>query len=795
MDKNIMNTEDSDENDFLNRQTWSGPKIAKYGSKYLGVYDLNVNEDEVSDDQFLLMDNAFNEISKKLRYNEFRRLLWKGQTECYQFIRSIGADEVKDFKSGRQDKESFTWTTQRILDYARSRADQQSTHMLNQHQVKNRSGRELKWKKWYQDRQSEDAQIEEKKVNFLQENVEPLTLKYGDRLLDFQQSHVRNLLACLNKKGVALDASDTGTGKTYSALCLAKELDLIPIIVCPKSIIPGWKRAMKHFGHTEFYVSNYEQYRAGNTPYLKKKGANPYYRDFDSTGSSDSGSGDETGKKLSADWKRTSSGGNREWQRYEKERSEKQYKENLSKIPKIEYDWKLEADKHILIFDECHKTKNTTTQNYAIYWWARQKHMDEGLKVLSLSATVADKIVNAYGICFMLGLVSDGQSFNLTYNLNMDKGILKDFGYEVSTSGFYKFNRAYQQAKETLQNEDTNLRKLHHDLFPMNGSRMVIDDLGDSFPENFVEAQSYDMDRRADQIQKIYREMEQSIVKLKFDHLNSRYKELEDLENKDFTSLTRDQISRLNSLRKDHDKNNQQLQEFRGKLSKYGSKVEIGHLNKTSFGDEKKNMLTVMLKARQRVELLKADTLVELGIDFLEQGKSVVIFVNFIETLEYLQKQFQSKGKQYFNHDKKGLNGDKKITFKKRGNQKEGVDGISIIRGGQSTEVRQREIDLFQSNNNRLIIASMGSGRESISLHDLDGNHPRVSLISPSWSAQDLIQALGRIHRAEGKSKCLQYLIYCAGTIEDRICEIIQQKVKTINAINDGDLSDFLDFN
>jgi len=792
MDKNIMNTEkdehDEDDNDFLSRQIWSGPKIAKYGSKYLGVYDLNVNEDEVGDDEFLLMDNAFNEISKKLRYNEFRRLLWKGQTECYQFIRSIGAEEVKDFKSGRQDQESFTWTTQRILDYARNRAKNQSTHMLNQHQVKNRSGREQKWKKWYQNRLEEDAQIEERKINFLQEFVEPIKLKYGDRLLDFQQSHVRNLLACLNQKGVALDASDTGTGKTYSALCLAKELGLIPIIVCPKSIIPGWKRAMKHFDHTEFYVSNYEQYRAGNTPYLTKKGANPHYRDFNVSGNSsssgsDSGSSDEGGGRM----KMTGSGGsgvNREWQRYERERSEKQYKENLSKIPKIEYTWKLD-EKHLLIFDECHKTKNTSTQNYAIYWWARQKHMENGLKVLSLSATVADKIVNAYGICFMLGQVSDGQSFNLTYNLNMDKGILKDFGYEVSTSGFYKFNRAYQEAKETFQNEDTNLRKLHHDFFPMNGSRMVIDDLGDSFPENFIEAQAYDMDRRADQIQKIYREMEQSIMNLKFNHLNSRYTELQELENQDFTTLSHDQIDRLNALRKDHSKDDQQLKELRGKLLKYGSKVEIGHLNKTSFGNEKKNMLTVMLKARQRVELLKADTLVELGIDFLEQGKSVVIFVNFIETLEYLQKQFQSKGKQYLNSDSPPRN-------KKGSKKKNDPTGISIIRGGQSTEVRQNEIDLFQSNHNRLIIASMGSGRESISLHDLNGNHPRVSLISPSWSAQDLIQALGRIHRAEGKSKCLQYLIYCAGTIEDRICEIIQQKVKTINAINDGDLSEGL---
>lgn len=710
-------------------QVWNGPKIAKYGSKYLGIYDLQLTEEGQQIDS-----KIFQEISQKLRYNEFRRLLWKGETECYQFIRPITNDEIRNYRNGKDD---LTWSTEQILDYARARADRQTSQILNQQQVKNRSSREERWKQWYQKRVQEDDEVTVRKITFLEEKVSKQQLQPETEklLLDFQVNHVKNLLACLRIKGVTLDASDTGTGKTYSALCVAKELNLMPVVICPKSIIPGWKRAMKHFELDDYYVSNYEQYRVGNTPYLDKMGVNPEYRDFSNTND----------HKL---------------KRNDNEKSQKQFRDNLSKIPKIEYRWNLDPNKHLLIFDECHKAKNTSTQNYAIYWWARRTHEATQLKIISLSATVADKIQNAYSICFMLGLVNDGHDFNLTYNLDLDKGVLKDFGFEVTGSGFYKFNQRYQLDKEKYQNEDTNLKKLHHDLFPINGSRMVIEDLGDAFPENFVEAQTYDMDKKADEIQKIYQEMEKNIICLKYQQLEQRQAELTELETA--TTLSPREVQRLNELRRDQAQDQAKHQALSKKLKAYGSKIQPEHLNKKQFQGEEGNMLTVMLRARQRVELLKTDTLVELASDFYEQGKSVVIFVNFTQTLDYILKQLQSKLK---------------------------TQKISVIRGGQTTKVRQDQIDAFQENTNRVILATMGTGRESISLHDLKGRHPRVSLISPSWSAQDLVQALGRIHRAEAKSKCLQYLIYCAGTIEDRICEIVQQKLRAISTINDGDLS------
>jgi predicted fused transcriptional regulator/phosphomethylpyrimidine kinase len=63
-----------------------------------------------------------------------------------------------------------------------------------------------------------------------------------------------------------------------------------------------------------------------------------------------------------------------------------------------------------------------------------------------------------------------------------------------------------------------------------------------------------------------------------------------------------------------------------------------------------------------------------------------------------------------------------------------------------------------------------------------------MSIISPTWSGQDIKQVLGRIHRAGSQTPAIQKIVYCAKTYEDKLLEIINQKIKNIDAINDKDL-------
>jgi len=114
-------------------------------------------------------------------------------------------------------------------------------------------------------------------------------------------------------------------------------------------------------------------------------------------------------------------------------------------------------------------------------------------------------------------------------------------------------------------------------------------------------------------------------------------------------------------------------------------------------------------------------------------------------------------------------------------------EDCSIICGDQSVDERTYNIENFQSNKTKIIISIIQAGGVGISLHDLHGR-PRMSIISPSWSGTDVVQCLGRIHRAGSKSPALQRIVYIAKTYEEEICKTLGKKLATLSAINDGDL-------
>jgi superfamily II DNA or RNA helicase len=111
-----------------------------------------------------------------------------------------------------------------------------------------------------------------------------------------------------------------------------------------------------------------------------------------------------------------------------------------------------------------------------------------------------------------------------------------------------------------------------------------------------------------------------------------------------------------------------------------------------------------------------------------------------------------------------------------------------VIHGKQTLDERNSNIADFQSNKSRVIISIIQAGGVGISLHDIHGGFQRVSIISPTWSAQDLVQVLGRIHRAKSQSAALQRIIYCANSVEERVCKNMHSKLGNLSAINDGDL-------
>lgn len=190
-------------------------------------------------------------------------------------------------------------------------------------------------------------------------------------------------------------------------------------------------------------------------------------------------------------------------------------------------------------------------------------------------------------------------------------------------------------------------------------------------------------------------------------------------------------------------------------------KSELEILDERRKEDEE-SALVAQLRARQEVELLKVNVFEELAKDALEGGASVAIFVNFRQTLELLLRRLA------------------------------GSCEIAVVHGTQGEFDRDLEVKKFQKDEARIILCMVQAGGTGLSLHDLNGKHPRVSLISPNFSAVDLRQALGRIHRAGAKSPAVQKIIFANDTVEMRVCGLVRRKLNNLDLINDDEMNPIL---
>jgi len=171
---------------------------------------------------------------------------------------------------------------------------------------------------------------------------------------------------------------------------------------------------------------------------------------------------------------------------------------------------------------------------------------------------------------------------------------------------------------------------------------------------------------------------------------------------------------------------------------------------------DKASELTAVLRARQQIELIKVPLFIEIIEEGLENGMSVAVFLNFTETIDAIARRLKTS---------------------------------CIFDGKTKDDVRQKNVENFQNNNQRVILINIASGGAGLSLHDLEGNHPRLALISPNYSAVLMRQATGRVWRDDAKTKSIQKIVFVAKTVEEKVCKNLQEKLKNLDLLNDGDLS------
>lgn len=240
--------------------------------------------------------------------------------------------------------------------------------------------------------------------------------------------------------------------------------------------------------------------------------------------------------------------------------------------------------------------------------------------------------------------------------------------------------------------DKTALKKLHEDIFVNRGVRLSRDTIP-NFPVSEIIAECYDMEEEAQK------------------KINAAYDEM---------------------------------------------RLELLRLERLVKKDKKSSELTAILRARQKVEMLKVPLLLEMIEEGLENNMSIVVFCNFTETINALSERLNTK---------------------------------CIVNGVVSDKKRQQAIDDFQADKERVILVNIAAGGAGLSLHDLNGTYARLALICPSYSAVLMRQSTGRVWRDSAKTKSVQKIVFVANTVEEQVCKIVNQKLENLDLLNDGDLT------
>lgn len=168
-------------------------------------------------------------------------------------------------------------------------------------------------------------------------------------------------------------------------------------------------------------------------------------------------------------------------------------------------------------------------------------------------------------------------------------------------------------------------------------------------------------------------------------------------------------------------------------------------------------ILVAMRKFQQKAELLRCPQIADRCVKAVAADKQVIVASNYLDTLRSVWTRLV---KQH------------------------GVlpERISYIVGGQNERTRQEMIDKFQRGDSDYCLFTMTSGGVGISLHhDRPTTKPRYIVLPPTWSAIDLVQALGRGHRLTSLSPTVQEILWYGDTIEDKVKLVVERKVKCLS--------------
>lgn len=189
-------------------------------------------------------------------------------------------------------------------------------------------------------------------------------------------------------------------------------------------------------------------------------------------------------------------------------------------------------------------------------------------------------------------------------------------------------------------------------------------------------------------------------------------------------------------------------------LNKYNKKVEE-YMSNSNADINSGGHLVYLTAMRQELAIAKAKHTEKIAKDVIEQNKSVVIFTNHTDVVDYLYSKF---------------------------------DAVKVV-GGMSAKERQASIEMFQNGEKKVFIGNMDAAGEGITL--TKAHHMIINDFH--WSPITMInQVEKRIHRLTQTQPCIIQYIYSDEAKMDRMqLDMLNEKLNSASQVVDGTSEDF----
>jgi len=169
--------------------------------------------------------------------------------------------------------------------------------------------------------------------------------------------------------------------------------------------------------------------------------------------------------------------------------------------------------------------------------------------------------------------------------------------------------------------------------------------------------------------------------------------------------------------------------------------------------EDKGRELVIINAARQLVGAHKAAVAIDWIEEYNNQSKPLLVFAHHNEVLNIMERGCQEKH----------------ITYGR-------------IDGGVSPDKRGQLVDDFQAGKINVMLISMKAGGVGITLTKAQD----VLFVERAWTPGDEVQAEDRAHRIGQKGSVLVRYLKVAGTVDEKMAELIESKRSVLAALLDG---------